>query len=275
VKKNNFIKRSLSAIVLGPIFLFAIYWGESSYFSIFSIILILGLKEFYDMFTSELSKKEKLTGVILGVIIYTLTFLYAKELIAVKWLYIVPLIILVFFIKNLYAIEKKNIFHSMGILFVGILYLTAPFSLMHLGAFMYQKYNYEIIIVTILGVWASDTGGYIFGSLFGKHKLFERISQKKTWEGVIGGVLLSILTLYICSQYFDFACLRNNLWITLGITVSVSSIYGDLVESMLKRSVGLKDSGSIIPGHGGILDRFDSFIFAIVSVVAFTKLILE
>lgn len=273
MKKNNFITRVLTAVVLGPVFLFAIYWNEWSYCAVFGIILIIGLTEFYNMFNTDLSRQDKIIGISLGITIYTFSFLYVKGVIAVKYFYVIPLFTLLNFIRVLYKKDKKNRFPTIGLLLVGVLYLALPFSLMHLGTFMHGEYNYELLLTTIFGVWASDTGGYIFGSLFGRNKLFERISQKKTWEGVIGGVLFAILTLYICSSKFVF--LQNNLWLILGLIISISSVYGDLVESLLKRNMGLKDSGAIIPGHGGILDRFDSFLFAITCVVVFTKLYLQ
>ena len=121
-------------------------------------------------------------------------------------------------------------------------------------------------------VWLSDVGGYIIGVNFGKHKLFERISPKKTWEGVVGSLLLCIIGSFVLHQFIPI--MNMNLWLVLAIIVCVSSVIGDLIESMLKRSANIKDSGNILPGHGGILDRFDSVLFVIPIVYIFKFFIL-
>lgn len=270
MKKNNFFQRSLSAIILGPIFLFSIYWSSYSYFILFGTILIFGLNEFYRMFKSIISEQNKILGLLLSLFIYSITFFAVSGIIDKKHLLFIPASFLLFLIIKLYDREDKNIFQKISILFLGLLYLAVPLSTMHFGVYASGTYSYELIFVVIFGVWASDTGGYIFGSMLGKHKLFERISKNKTWEGVIGGILFSVFISYICSLYFSI--LSGGSWLIVGIIISVASVYGDLVESMLKRSVGVKDSGNIIPGHGGILDRFDSFLFAIVSVILYINI---
>ncbi len=122
----------------------------------------------------------------------------------------------------------------------------------------------------MLLLWASDSGAYFSGKTFGKHKLFPRISPGKTWEGWFGGTLAAILVGYILSRFF----LDLNLpqWLGIAVIVSIFGVLGDLIESLLKRSLQVKDSGTLIPGHGGILDRFDSLVFVVPFVVAFLKL---
>jgi phosphatidate cytidylyltransferase len=107
-------------------------------------------------------------------------------------------------------------------------------------------------------IWASDIGAYIVGKAIGKHKLFMRISPGKTWEGAIGGALFTLIVAYTLS-YFKIGILHNN-WITLTLIIVITGILGDLIKSLLKRSLGIKDTGNILPGHGGMLDRFDSLI---------------
>ena len=118
--------------------------------------------------------------------------------------------------------------------------------------------------------WANDVGAYFTGILFGRTKLFERISPKKSWEGSIGGATTSIITSLVISQYFPG--LNSIEWIGVSVIVVIAGTYGDLVESHFKRSIQIKDSGSIIPGHGGFLDRFDSLLIAVPFVVVFLKL---
>ncbi|TAK40283.1 MAG: phosphatidate cytidylyltransferase, partial [Saprospiraceae bacterium] len=115
--------------------------------------------------------------------------------------------------------------------------------------------------------WMNDTGAYIIGSLFGKHLLFSRISPKKTWEGTFGGIAITFLVAFLFCVFTNELRFRD--WIILGAIVSIFGSVGDLVESMLKRSVGVKDSGNLLPGHGGVLDRFDAFIFVLPFAAAY------
>jgi phosphatidate cytidylyltransferase len=110
-------------------------------------------------------------------------------------------------------------------------------------------------------IWLADTGAYIFGVSFGKHKLFERISPKKTWEGIFGGLLVSVAGAFFLTKYFYIFPLE--VWVIIALIIVFFGTLGDLVESMFKRSLSIKDSGNILPGHGGILDRFDSLLFVI------------
>ncbi|EJF08600.1 CDP-archaeol synthase [Pontibacter sp. BAB1700] len=121
----------------------------------------------------------------------------------------------------------------------------------------------------MLLIWSSDTGAYIAGKNFGRNKLFERISPGKTWEGWAGGAILTVLVGWLLSMFFHDLELYQ--WIGVAIIVSVFGVLGDLVESLLKRSLGVKDSGTLLPGHGGILDRFDSLILAVPFIVSFLK----
>jgi phosphatidate cytidylyltransferase len=135
----------------------------------------------------------------------------------------------------------------------------------------YAPYNFHYVLGIILLIWASDVGAYLVGSLIGKHKLFERISPGKTWEGTIGAFILNIGCAFIIANWFPELALKH--WIVISILVSVFGSIGDLVESMFKRQAGIKDSGKIMPGHGGILDRFDSLLFVSPFVYAYLSLI--
>ena len=136
----------------------------------------------------------------------------------------------------------------------------------------YETYNYELVLGCFIFLWVSDSGAYLVGRRFGKTKLFERISPGKTIEGSIGGIILAILVSYfVVGRYFH--SLAQTEWVVVGAIVSISGIYGDLIESLLKRSVDRKDSGSLLPGHGGVLDRFDSLILSAPLVYAYIRLL--
>ncbi|MCB0380058.1 MAG: CDP-archaeol synthase, partial [Flavobacteriales bacterium] len=159
-----------------------------------------------------------------------------------------------------------------------IFYVVLPFILLyHLGYYNNHQFTNEFSYPIIWGyffiLWSNDTGAYLSGRFFGKHKLFERISPKKTWEGSIGGAVLSVVVAYVCSMYFEQLSVTD--WIVVALITVVFGSLGDLVESMLKRSLNIKDSGNILPGHGGILDRFDGLFISIPFVYAYLILSLQ
>ena len=129
------------------------------------------------------------------------------------------------------------------------------------------KWMPEIIFFPFLLVWVNDTFAYLSGSLFGKHKLFPRISPKKSWEGSIGGGVFSIASSFVFAHYFSFLSVWE--WAGLALVVVIFGTWGDLTESLMKRQLGIKDSGHILPGHGGMLDRFDSALLAIPAAVVY------
>ncbi|MBP5715476.1 MAG: phosphatidate cytidylyltransferase [Prevotella sp.] len=158
------------------------------------------------------------------------------------------------------------------------LYIALPFSLLNVLAFRSTGYDIQYTYLAPLAVfvflWINDTGAYLCGSLLGKHKLFPRISPGKSWEGSIGGGLLvvaiAVLIWYLTDQYgVNDLGLNAYEWAGLGLTVVIFGTWGDLVESLFKRTLGIKDSGNILPGHGGMLDRFDSSLLAIPAAVVY------
>jgi phosphatidate cytidylyltransferase len=165
-------------------------------------------------------------------------------------------------------LESKRPFSQIGHYLMGLLYVTLPLWLLIMIAHLPESlgtnlgYHPNRVFGLLWLVWTNDTMAYLVGSKIGKHKIFERISPKKTWEGTIGGAICTIIMAWAMSMYLphDFT---SKEWLVIGALVGLFGTLGDLVESMLKRSVGVKDSGSLLPGHGGLLDRFDAFIFVI------------
>jgi len=158
------------------------------------------------------------------------------------------------------------------------LYIALPFSLLNVLAFRSVgfdiQYTYLIPLSVFVFLWINDTGAYLCGSLFGKHKLFPRISPGKSWEGSIGGgilvIAIAVLIWYLTERYqVNELSLSAFEWAGLGLTVVIFGTWGDLIESLLKRTLGIKDSGTILPGHGGMLDRFDSSLLAIPAAVVY------
>ncbi|MBC6700546.1 phosphatidate cytidylyltransferase [Hymenobacter puniceus] len=168
--------------------------------------------------------------------------------------------------------EKQDFspFSNVGVALLGLLYVSLPMSLLNVVAFTETGYDYRRIFALLFLVWSSDTGAYAAGKTFGKHKLAPKISPGKTWEGAIGGFLLTLAVGWALGYLLPELSLTYRL--VAATVVAVFGPLGDLAESMLKRSVGVKDSGRIMPGHGGLLDRFDAFLF-ILPVLALLQLI--
>jgi phosphatidate cytidylyltransferase len=145
-----------------------------------------------------------------------------------------------------------------------------PFSFFHALAFVNGHFNFHFPLAFLLMLWTNDTGAYLSGRFLGRTKLFERHSPKKTWEGFIGGALLTIGTATLLSHYFSDVHWRQ--WASMAVYISLVGTFGDLVESMFKRSINIKDSGGILPGHGGLLDRFDGLLLSAPLVFAFLYL---
>lgn len=189
--------------------------------------------------------------------------------------YLLSLIYLL--ISELY-LKNEDAVNDWAYTMLGQMYIALPFSLLNVLAFRTTSngvtYTYTAPLSVFVFLWANDTGAYCFGSLLGKHKLFPRISPGKSWEGSVGGGLFVIIIAgllgYLAEQYgFNDLSMSILEWMGLGLTVVVFGTWGDLVESLMKRTFKIKDSGSILPGHGGMLDRFDSSLLAIPASVVY------
>lgn len=165
--------------------------------------------------------------------------------------------------------HSEQPFREAAYTMVPMLYVAIP-----LGLMPWLHFNYNVLVMVLIMVWMNDNGAYMGGSLLGKHKMWQRHSPGKTWEGTIIGVLITLLVAYFVGPLFN-AQIAWYHWLVLGLICSVIDTLGDLVESMLKRSVGMKDSGSIMPGHGGFLDRFDSLLIATPFVFVYLTLIVQ
>ena len=172
----------------------------------------------------------------------------------------------ILFVVELFSKREKP-FDILAISSLSVFYIIIPFlfgiDLIYCAYVDINKEGNIFVLCIIFMVWASDVFAYLLGSLIGKHKMFERISPKKTWEGTISGVIGANIIGYLCSKYLSLFNFELIFWLSLATLCSIVGILGDLIESMLKRSLKIKDSGTILPGHGGFLDRFDALIFVL------------
>ncbi|MEA2106115.1 MAG: phosphatidate cytidylyltransferase [Bacteroidota bacterium] len=267
---NNIIQRTITGIVFLTLVIGAIIFHKISFFILFELIIICSMYEFYSLAEKENYKPQKLYGIIIGAITFAANFFYVNQNIGSK--VFLPLIILTagIFISELYRKSEKKL-ADVGFTLLGIIYIALPLSLTNYMVFENGNYHWKLLLGFFMLTWIFDTFAYILGISFGKHRLFERISPKKSWEGFIGGVIFTTIASYPISLIFPELNLMQ--WVITAIIVSVVGTYGDLVESSFKRSHDKKDSGKMLPGHGGILDRFDAILFSLPVFYIFLQLI--
>ncbi|NVO01770.1 MAG: phosphatidate cytidylyltransferase [Bacteroidetes bacterium] len=270
---KNLITRTITGIVFVTLIIGSILFSHESFAIVFGIITILGLYEFYHLCETDGIKPMKYYGIFVGTTLFVLISLFSMNLIDKKLLLIIfPLIFLVF-IFELYKKSEKP-FTNISYTIFGIFYIALPLSLLNFIAkpnFNLGEYQYAVLLGFFLLIWIYDTGAYVFGSLLGRHKLFERVSPKKSWEGSIGGSLACIALAYALSIFYPEIKMVD--WIVVSIIIIIFGTFGDLVESLFKRSINCKDSGTIFPGHGGVLDRFDAVLLAAPFVFSYLELI--
>lgn len=263
---KKLLTRTISGLIYVGIIIGCVLWGSAG---IVVLGLLLGFLAAFELekisHPTILSKPLLFSLDILGVLLLSVSFN--------PWMPIVPVlfwltVMIIRVVAQLYAISENPVSDLQSSIFVQF-YIGVPLASMSALSFITDP---GVILIVFLLLWINDTGAYIVGSLLGKHRLFERISPKKSWEGFFGGLVFNIaatIIFYYCSD--SFLGLHASLiqWIALGIIVTVFGTWGDLVESMMKRHLHIKDSGNLIPGHGGILDRIDSFILAMPAVLIF------
>ena len=262
---NNFATRTVSGVIFILLLLAGVVFHPFGFAALMLAIIIIGMNEFYSMFPSGCSGTVKILGYFTGIATFGLFFMSGFGLIRPAIFLVLTILVLAIFVAELYSKSDKPSADIANIL-QGVLYVALPFSLTNLLVLSNGNYDYRLLLSFFIFLWANDVGAYCFGKLFGrngKHKLFERISPKKSWEGFFGGMGAALISAFILTliwgERYDKTLIS---WLIFAMIVSVTSTFGDLIESMFKRSAGVKDSGAIMPGHGGILDRFDGALTA-------------
>lgn len=269
---NKLATRSVTGALFAIVMLGAIILGQFVFAILMLGITVAGMIEFLQLLTKKDIQPSIFASVIAGVLVYALLALQATGIIEVRYLLLIlPLIFILFFIE-LWR-NKPNPFLNIAFSIIAILYIAIPFGLL---IYMFDNIVHSgplhlgIVMGYFLIIWLNDTGAYFTGSLIGKHKLFERISPNKSWEGSIGGAIFAFATAWGLSLFFTQLTLIQ--WLVLASILIITGSLGDLTESLLKRSLGIKDSGNILPGHGGILDRFDAVLLSVPFVFVYLAL---
>ncbi|MBK8490492.1 MAG: phosphatidate cytidylyltransferase [Saprospirales bacterium] len=266
---NTLMQRSLTALLFGIVMIGGIWIGSITFGLLFLAVAFMCLWEFFHLVSPTFSWREG-AGISLGLLPFAWELAFQLSIVPwqpnlLAWLLLFSLLTALILI-----LHPDKVFQQTAHSTLATAYLGLPFYFLLKIAFLNGAYHPELVFGILLLTWANDTGAYFVGSRFGKRKLFPSVSPKKTWEGTIGGVLFAILAGWGIYGLGWFDSLQDGL--VLGAIVGITGTVGDLVESSLKRSFQVKDSGSILPGHGGVLDRFDSFVFLLPWVAGYLLL---
>jgi len=279
---NDTLKRAISGAIYVILLIASILFSTESFFILFGIFLLISVVEF-----CNLIQLNKIFSLILAAVTYLLFYktnfkqdnlllidvAHFATLFALTLTILVSLKCLVFLFD-----DKQTTINSLSKYAYLIGYIILPFVFITKIPFGEKGYNPKIIISIFILIWTNDTFAFIVGKSIGKRKLFEKVSPKKTIEGFIGGVLFAVMASYIISKYYfepkEYYFKRSVfIWMTIALIVGIFGTIGDLIESKFKRIAGVKDSGTIMPGHGGILDRLDSVIFVAPIVFLFYQIL--
>jgi phosphatidate cytidylyltransferase len=268
---KNFIQRAITGIIFVAVLIGCIIGSPLSFGFLFAVISGMATFEFCTLVNYQKEVTINRNICTLSSVFLFFCFYYYGINPAETGIFIPYLAILIYIMVSELYLKKENPINNWAYSMLSQVYIGLPFALLNVLAFQTSAevslsyYQFILPLSIFIFIWLNDTGAYCTGMLFGKHRLFERISPKKSWEGSIGGAVFCIAAAFALANLFPI--MTTGLWIGFALTVVVFGTWGDLTESLMKRHLGIKDSGNILPGHGGMLDRFDSAILAIPAVV--------
>ena len=271
--KSNFLQRAITGILFVGVLVGCILYDPWTFSALFVVISALTIREFGHLINQvEGVSINKNITMLAGVYLYMAVMAFCTNLSGSKIFLPYLLLIMYLMISELY-LKKENPVMNWAYSMLSQLYIALPFAMLNILSFHTSpmdtsvSYNPILPLSVFVFIWLSDTGAYCVGSLIGTHRLFERISPIKSWEGSIGGGIVAIGSSFIFAHYFPIMNMAE--WAGLALIVVIFGTWGDLTESLLKRQLHIKDSGAILPGHGGMLDRFDSALMAIPAAVVY------
>ncbi|MDE6861035.1 MAG: phosphatidate cytidylyltransferase [Duncaniella sp.] len=270
---KNLIQRSITGVIYVALICASVLTGGWYYIAFFGLLAIIALQEFYNLSNASTGGENATTlivdvvgGVILcvglGCVNLALMPPFTTAVLGGTFFTLYLLYLLVRLVMQLYSQETSPL-TNLAYSYMGQMYIALPLGLMS----MYYTLNdgKALLLLMFIMIWLNDTGAFLVGSMIGKHKLFPRISPKKSWEGFIGGVVFAMISGVVAKvllpDYFEVISMASLCG--MGLIVGIFATWGDLVESLIKRTLGVKDSGNILPGHGGILDRIDSLLLVV------------
>jgi len=264
---SNLLLRTLVGLVFTLVVVGSAFAGLLPFTILFGFFAAKGFQEFVRLVNPQMKRFQRRVGLGLAIVLYLTsasTMVYGTDW---RWMLIVPVLWLMFMSIEMIKVSSSFILDTSTIL-MGFIYTVLPFTLLVFLSKVNGTFDARLPFGFFLILWANDTGAYLVGKFFGKHKLLEAVSPKKTWEGLIGGVAIAIT-----SGYFLFTLMPSTFtrieWVVIAMIVAVFANIGDLIESQIKRIKGVKDSGKLLPGHGGVLDRFDGLLIALPLVIIY------
>ena len=264
--------RTLTGAIFGIVIIGSILLGSPTYGGLMSVFVIVGTLEFFRMFDSEKSLNiQKYYGIFISTFVYLLVYLIGERFIPVQWLLLLAPLFFISFIIEIYQ-KTENPIQNIALSLFPVFYIALPLSISSFITTLFGNGSTNILLGFFFLIWTNDSFAYLTGVSLGKHRLLERISPKKSWEGFFGGLIFSFGVGLIIGQFFQE--LTPFQWAVMAVIITLSGTYGDLAESMFKRSRHIKDSGKIFPGHGGVLDRFDGVILSAPFVALYLYFIL-
>ena len=273
---KNLVQRTITGVLFVAILVGGILFSPLTFGLLFMLITALSVWEFARLVNqrADVAVNPFITT-LGGVYLFLAIYCYCTEATDAR-IFIPYLLILIYLLVSELYLKQPSPMNNWAYSFMSQLYVALPFALLCVLAFQRNpvesdgspiSFNAILPLSVFIFNWSNDTGAYCTGMLFGRHRLFERISPKKSWEGSVGGGIISIIVSLVMAHFFPF--LSTLQWVGFALVVVVFGTWGDLVESLLKRQLGIKDSGNILPGHGGMLDRFDSTLLAVPAVVLY------
>lgn len=270
MKMKNLMVRTLSGLVLVAVFVGAVLGSQWSFGALLLLILVGGQTEFYKLARETGLSPQRWMGLAVGVLLFALNFIVFRQFSrsvtdeaggAVLYLLLyIGLLLPTLFVCELFR-RSATPLANLGATLLGVLYVAVPLSLLLYVPVLAGDgvWRPETVLCYIFIIWANDVFAYLVGMSVGRHRLCERLSPKKSWEGFFGGIAGAVVMGIVAARVLD-----GNMWVWAGLALvaAVSGVLGDLVESMFKRAAGVKDSGTLIPGHGGVLDRFDAMLLS-------------
>ncbi len=272
---SNFLQRTFTGGLFGILVYGSLFAGKYSFLVFYVALLIISLLEFYKLTGNMGVHVQKYFAVFTSVSLFVLLFGFSNGYFPLRWISVMVIFPVAMMIIELYRKKGKS-FDNLAWTFYGIIYIAFPLSLLNLLVFFPGEvadylYNPGIVAGVFILVMINDTVAYLIGTPFGRTRLFKRVSPNKSWEGTVGGALVVLPAAFLIQGLFPVAGIKE--WLGIALIVSVFGVFGDLVESQFKRELDIKDSGSILPGHGGVLDRIDAWFFVIPAVWVFLNFI--
>ena len=261
---NNVTVRAISGTAFIVVMVACLLFDKFLFAGLMVLIMSVMLLEFYHITMGNSYTFSKILAILAGIILFAILFASSTYHIPMRFIALVMIPVFIVMISSLYVRDKEE-YGKLSNIYTGLLYIAVPIALGNLIAFdKAGNFSGNLLLCFFIIIWCSDVGAFALGISLGKkypQKLFPTVSPKKTWIGFLGGVLMSVLAAFVL---YEIGLLKFPLMhsLILALIMSVAGVYGDLYESQWKRVFGVKDSGNIIPGHGGLLDRFDSTLMA-------------